>query len=206
MEIVYQKDRGVKLTPVIKGKSEKVKTREVKKLMQQFPAIEERVIRVVYANSQFDMSATANALLDMAPAPEPVSYSFLFEMFPELDKEYIGEVYESCGADLNQTTAFILQTTGPQEVEVVMTPHDEEFGNESIGFVNRDALTKRLNADYLIQLVSIFPQVDSDEIARVLAANQGELLPAIQELELLHQSDSPRLEAQRKVVPVPASW
>jgi hypothetical protein len=87
-----------------------------------------------------------------------------------------------------------------------MTPHDEEFGNESIGFVNRDALTKRLNADYLIQLVSIFPQVDSDEIARVLAANQGELLPAIQELELLHQSDSPRLEAQRKVVPVPASW
>lgn len=206
MEIVYQKDRGVKLTPVIKAKSDKLKTREVKKLMQQFPAIEERVIRVVYANSQFDMSATANALLDMAPTPEPVSYSFLFEMFPELDKEYIGEVYESCGADLNQTTAFILQTTGPQETEVVVTPHDEEFGNESIGFVNRDALTKRLNADYLIQLVSIFPQVDSDEIARVLAENQGELLPAIQELELLHQSDSPKQETQRKVVPVPASW
>ena len=57
MEIVYQKNRGVKLTPVIKAKSEKVKTREIKKLMQQFPCMEERVIRVVYANSQCDLSA-----------------------------------------------------------------------------------------------------------------------------------------------------
>lgn len=195
----------MKLTPVIKGKSEKVKTREVKKLMQQFPSIEERVIRVVYANSQCDLSASANALLDMTPAAEPVSYSFLFEMFPDLDKEYIGEVYESCGADLNQTTAFILQTTGPQEMEVVVTPQDEKFGNESIGFVNREALTKRLNADYLIQLVSIFPEVDSEEIMRVLSENQGELLPAIQELELLHRPESPKAESQRKVVPVPST-
>lgn len=206
MEIAYQKNKGVQLTPVIKSKTEKVKNREIKKLQQQFPSIEERVIRVVYTNSNFDLSSAANALLDMTTPVEPVSYTFLFDMFPTLDKEYIREVYEGCNTDLNQTTAFILQATGPQEIEVISTPRDQEFGNESIGFVNREALTKRLNEDFLLHLMQIFPEASSEEVERVLMENQGELLPAIQELELLHHQDSPaQPETQPKVVPVPDS-
>lgn len=206
MEIVYQKDRGVKLTPVVKGKSEKVKTREIKKLMQQFPHVEERVIRVVYGNSKCDLSEAANALADMAQPPETVTYSFLFDMFPGLDKEYIGEVYEGCGADLSKATAFILQTTCPEVSEETELTEESGFGNANIGFVNSEALTKRLNADYLAQLAGIFPTVDEDQIAAVLSANQGELFPTIQELELQfgNKDESPTREPQPPVLPVPS--
>ena len=184
----------IKNVPIKKGKKQSERKKDINKLKKSFPNISLLEIERVYCENNENIEDSILNLSSFEVAPSENSselnqkIELLEEMFDGMEDSYIREVYSQCDQNISQTTAFLLESTTDDTLT-----SDENFGNVSIGYVNKDALKRRAKQSFGEMLVESFPQINRKVVYDVYESCNHDMLEAFHILGSL-----PRVEYEEK--------
>jgi hypothetical protein len=148
--------------PIKKGKRLSERKKDLNKLKKNFPCISPVDIERVYNENNeniqetiLNLSAFSNDINDTDHEKPVQSIELLEEMFEGIGSNYIRDVYGQCDENISQATAFLIEASNEDSYNI-----EEDFGNNAIGYVNKEALKKRLNKSFGEMIFDLFPTVD----------------------------------------------
>ena len=163
----------VKHAAIKKGKRASERKKDLNKLKKAFPDIPLPEIERIYNENNENIDDSTINLSSLSAFNEEnkqkawessktqqkptQSIELLEEMFEGLDNSYIQEVYGQCDEDITQATAFLLETSNEDSLNA-----EENFGNNSIGYVNKVSLKRRINKSFGEMICEAFPTVDRE--------------------------------------------
>ena len=187
---------------VKKGKKQSERKKDINRLKKAFPHITPSEIERVYNenNENIEDSTLNLSSFSIPPSAAPgQNIELLQEMFEGMDNSYIEEVYGQCEENISQATAFLLESTTED-----LSTTEENFGNNSIGFVNKSALKRRLNKSFGEMVADSFPSLEKDIVHEVYESCGHDILETFKVLGSLvgaQYADQPREEVDYRVTP-----
>lgn len=172
---------------VKKGKKPSERKKDLNKLRKVFPNILAIEIERIYNESGENLETALLNLSSFEIIPENSckNIELLEDMFEEVDKDYIQQVYGQCGEDISQATAFMIEASAEDEA----LGSDDNFGSQEIGYVNKEALNRRLNKSFGDMLADLFPNVDRDEALQVYLNSGRDMIKTFQILGATNVAD-----------------
>jgi len=169
-----------KLNPIAIPKKQRDRKKDLKKLTQLFPKFLKEDLQSVYSQCGENFQETLDKLSEMnhEEETETPEVKFLEEMFNTIDKDYVNEVYNGCNQDISQATAFLLETSHEEDED-----SKQEFGNETIGYVNNSAIERRIFTDYVAMLEGSYPTISRSKIRELYNKNNQDLINTISDLD-----------------------
>ncbi|CAG9332864.1 unnamed protein product [Blepharisma stoltei] len=150
--------------------------RELSQLREIFSNLSIEQIESTYNDQKCNFESTLE-ILQTVQSPQEQAMDFLQGMFGQNSAEMIQEVYQSCEENIEKTTAFLIEANKEMLVEgnkEEEAPEEEnEFGNSAIGYVNSQALRRRLDAEGLEMIYGIFPNMAREVINKTFYGNNG---------------------------------
>lgn len=189
----------VPVSQIIVKKSKKPSERKkdlarLRKIFQNVPQNE--IERVYNENGENLEDSILNlSCYQSAEQMEDKNLDLLHDMFEKTDKEYIDQVYGQCEGDVSKATAFIIEALEDEDEE-----SNSKFGSDTIGFVNKQALDRRLNQNFEEMAIEMFPYITREEALKVYLDCNKNLLLTIQRLASSNESNpEPEAPSQVKV-------
>lgn len=188
----------IKQASIKKGKKASERKKDLNRLKKAFPHITPSEIERVYNENNENIEDSTLNLSSFLPEPSPSGQNIdlLQEMFEGMENSYIQEVYGQCEQDISQATAFLLEST----TEDLITA-DENFGNSSIGFVNKSALKRRLNKSFGEMVVESFPTIEKSIVYEVYESCNHDILETFKVLGNLIGSERHEEEKGLEITP-----